>query len=267
MSHRAGPPRLEDVDLSRALKSERQYQSRLRKLQQRLSDLAIACYHNRHQVAIVLEGWDAGGKGGCIRRMVEKLDPRSYRVHPIAEPTPSEAREHYLQRFWRLLPARGHIAIFDRSWYGRVLVERVEGFATEAEWQRAYGEINQLEKTLVDDGVVVIKLFLHISQEEQLKRYNARLGDPRKNWKLTADDLRNRQKADDYLTAYNDMLGKTHTEAAPWHLIAGEHKWFARVQGLETVVECLEKTIDTRIPRLSEEEIREARILLGIDHK
>ena len=256
--------RLEDIDLTRALKSERQYRNRLKKLQCRLSDLAIACYHNRHQVVILLEGWDAAGKGGCIRRMVEKLDPRSCHVYPIGAPSSPEADEHYLQRFWRRLPARGHIAIFDRSWYGRVLVERVEGLAADSAWQRAYDEINRLEKMLSDDGMIVIKLFLHISQEEQLKRYDARLNDPRKNWKLTTEDLRNRQKADQYLAAYNDMLARTHTAGSPWHVIAGEHKWYGRVTALETVVSRLENHIDTRIPRLSPEEIREARLLLGV---
>lgn len=257
-------PRLEDIDLTQAIDSESDYEAQLKKLQSKLVDLAIACFHNKERVVIVLEGWDAAGKGGSIRRIVEKLDPRSCRVHPIGKPDPIEIDEHYLQRFWRRLPQKGQIAIFDRSWYGRVLVERLEGFAEDDEWQRAYDEINDFEKVLTNDGVVVIKLFMHISQQEQLKRYNARLKDPRKNWKMTPEDLRNREKADGYAEAYNDMFSKTHTKHAPWHPIAAEHKWFARVSCLDAVVTGLEQRINTKIPRLSDKEIAEARKLLGI---
>lgn len=264
MSDKKSSPRLEDVDLSQAIDSEDQYQQKLTRLQRRISDLAIACFHNKHRVIILYEGWDAAGKGGNIRRLVEKLDPRSSQVHPIGAPTPAEAAEHYLQRFWRRLPPKGHIAIFDRSWYGRVLVERIEGFATKSEWRRGYNEIKAFEKTLTDDGFVIIKLFLHVSPEEQLRRYDARLTDPRKNWKLTEEDLRNRRKADEYLDAYNDVFRKTHTENAPWALVAGDHKWFARIKALETVVDRLEANINTEIPKLSKEEIAEARKLLGI---
>lgn len=264
MSKNASAPKLADIDLSQSMDSEERYEEELKRLQNRVAELAIACYHNKNQVVILFEGWDAGGKGGAIRRMVERLDPRSYRVHPIGKPDEREAAEHYLQRFWRLLPPRGNIAIFDRSWYGRVLVERLEGFASKKEWKRAYREINTFEKMLTDDGVVVIKLFLHISQEEQLKRYASRLNDPKKNWKLTPEDLRNRQRANDYLEAYDDMFAKTHTENAPWHAIAGDHKWFARIHCLETVVDSIERKLNTEIPRLTKDEIAEARKLLGI---
>jgi len=257
-------PRLADVDLSHAIESQDLYESRLGKLQSKLSDQSVACYHNKERVIVLLEGWDAAGKGGSIRRMVQKLDPRSCHVYPIAKPNPIEANQHYLQRFWARLPEKGQIAIFDRSWYGRVLVERLEGFAKRKEWQRAYREINQFEKMLREDGIVIIKLFLHISQKEQLKRYQARLDDPRKNWKLTPEDLRNREKAEEYQQAYDDMFEETHTKVAPWHLVSGEHKWFARIRCLEVVTDTLDKHINTDIPKLTAEEVNEAQKLLGI---
>lgn len=259
--------RLDDIDLRQHWDSEDDYEKQLKKLQTRMADLQTACYHNQERVIIVLEGWDASGKGGAIRRLREKLDPRSYRVYPIGAPDHDEQKEHYLQRFWNKLPPKGHIAIFDRSWYGRVLVERIEGFADKDAWQRGYGEINDFEKMLADDGVVVIKLLLHISQEEQLKRYAERLENPKKHWKLTPDDLRNRERAKDYQEAYEDMLEKTHKEHAPWYTIAAEYKWFARTAVLKTVCERLEKCIDTRIPAYSSEEIAETRRLLGLDQK
>jgi len=185
-------------------------------------------------------------------------------VHSIGKPSETELQQHYLQRFWTKLPPKGSIAIFDRSWYGRVLVERVEELASPAEWQRAYGEINDFERQLHDDGVVIIKLFLHISQDEQLKRYLERLNNPVKNWKLTAEDLRNRAKAEDYNSAFEDMLEKTSSHFAPWHLIPGNHKWYARTEVLQGVVDSLEKTIDTRIPRHSASEIRAAKKALGL---
>lgn len=258
------PPSLKSIDLDKRLADADEYQDRLKTLQGKLTLLQIACFHSHHRVVIVLEGWDASGKGGAIRRMTEKLDPRSYRVHSIGKPSETELQQHYLQRFWTKLPPKGSIAIFDRSWYGRVLVERVEELASPAEWQRAYGEINDFERQLHDDGVVIIKLFLHISQDEQLKRYLERLNNPVKNWKLTAEDLRNRAKAEDYNSAFEDMLEKTSSHFAPWHLIPGNHKWYARTEVLQGVVDSLEKTIDTRIPRHSASEIRAAKKALGL---
>ena len=258
------PPRIEDLDLNVKLDSADFYQKQLKELQNRFTKQQNAIFHNHERVVILVEGWDAAGKGGAIRRMVEKLDPRSFRVHPIGKPNDTEAGQHYLQRFWERLPPRGHIAIFDRSWYGRVLVERVENFAKKDEWQRAYGEINDFEKQLSDDGVVVIKLLLHISQEEQLQRFAERLDNPNKHWKLTADDLRNRDRADDYLAAYQDMLDNTHTEWAPWTLIAGEYKWHARLAVLETVVSILERRVKGDVPRFSAKEIRAAKKTLGL---
>ena len=257
-------PILKGIDLDKHLADADEYQDKLKTLQGKLALLQIACFHNHHRVVIVLEGWDASGKGGAIRRMTEKLDPRSHRVHPIGKPSEAELQQHYLQRFWDKLPAKGNIAIFDRSWYGRVLVERVEELATTSEWQRAYGEIGNFERQLHDDGVIVIKLFLHISQDEQLKRYLERLNNPLKNWKLTPDDLRNRARADDYNSAFQDMLKKTSSNFAPWHLIPGNHKWYARTEVLQRVVETLENTIDTRIPCHSASEIRAAQKALRV---
>jgi len=254
--------RLKDIDLSKKLKDKDEYETSLNKLQNRIRDLQNACFHNGQRIVILFEGWDASGKGGAIRRLTEKLDPRSCRVYPVGKPDDREHKEHYLQRFWRRIPPRGHIAIFDRSWYGRVLVERIEGFATADEWQRAYDEINRFETTLSDDGIVIIKLFLHISQEEQLKRYMERLDNPKKHWKFTEDDLRNRSRAEDYKSAYEDMINKTNRKNAPWLPIPGEHKWFARVNVLENVCNLLEGAIDTRIPKYSKDEIEQTKALL-----
>lgn len=257
-------PKLSKVDLSLRLPDADAYQTRLKDLQSRLQRLQSASYHNRHRAVIVFEGWDAAGKGGAIRRMTEKLDPRSYRVHAIGPPNDQERDQHYLQRFWSKIPHHGHLAIFDRSWYGRVLVERVEELADKAAWQRAYGEINAFEQQLHDDGVVIVKLMLHISQEEQLRRFAERLANPRKHWKLTPDDLRNRARADAYRAAFQDMLDRTHKPHARWTLIAGEHKWYARTAAVEAVVTALEGVIDPRLPKLSSREIQAARKALGL---
>jgi polyphosphate kinase 2 (PPK2 family) len=178
---------------------------------------------------IVLEGWDTAGKGGVVRRLGWALDPRSFSVSPIASPDEHERAQHYLQRFWRRLPENGHIVAFDRSWYGRVMVERVEGFATEKEWRRAYREINEFERILIDSGVRLVKVFLHITADEQLKRFRARLTDPVKRWKLSYEDFRNRARWADYVTAIEDMMEKTSTKRAPWHLVPADNKPFGRV--------------------------------------
>jgi AMP-polyphosphate phosphotransferase len=192
-------------------------------------------------LVVVLEGWDASGKGGAIKRLVAKLDPRHVRVKQYAAPTPDELRHHWLWRFWPALPGWGGMAILDRSWYGRVLVERVEGYATEAEWSRAYDEINVFERMLADEGAVIVKLWLHLSDEEQLKRFEAREGDPLKAYKLTDDDWRNRGKRDEYSQAIEDMLDRTSTGWAPWTLVEGDSKRFARVKVIETVIEAAEE--------------------------
>jgi polyphosphate kinase 2 (PPK2 family) len=192
----------------------------------------------------VLEGWDASGKGGAIKRLVAKLDPRHVRVKQYSAPTPDELRHHWLWRFWPALPGWGGMAILDRSWYGRVLVERVEGYADEADWRRAYDEINAFERTLSDEGTVLVKVWLHVSDEEQLRRFESRQEDPLKAYKLTEEDWRNRGKRDAYCEAVEEMLEKTSTGWAPWHLVEGDSKRFARVKVLETVVAATEAGLE-----------------------
>ncbi|MBK5232682.1 MAG: UDP-galactose-lipid carrier transferase [Thermoleophilia bacterium] len=186
-------------------------------------------------VCVVIEGWDAAGKGGTIKRLTYPLDPRHARVVQFAAPTPDEKRHHFLGRFWPSLPGWGGMAVFDRSWYGRVLVERVEGYATKKEWKRSYREIRNFEQGITDEGTILIKLWLHMSEEEQLRRFEARAEDPLKTWKLTEDDWRNREKRPDYIEAIEDMFDKTDTEAAAWHVIPSESKRYSRVAVIETV--------------------------------
>jgi polyphosphate kinase 2 (PPK2 family) len=185
---------------------------------------------------VVFEGWDASGKGGAIKRLVAPLDPRHVRVAQFAAPTHDEKRHHFLWRFWPSLPGWGGMAVFDRSWYGRELVERVEGFATREQWLRAYEEINGFERSLTSEGMILIKLWLHISAEEQLKRFERRAEDPLKSWKLTEDDWRNREKRPQYVEAIEDMLARCDTPEAPWHLIEAESKRYCRVRVIETVI-------------------------------
>lgn len=243
--------KLKDVNLNARMKSKSEYKKRLKNAQLQLLLIQRFIYDRRREVVILFEGWDAAGKGGGIRRLVEHLDPRGYVVHPIGAPTRDEKDVHYLQRFWKRLPGPGRICIFDRSWYGRVLVERVEAFATKAEWQRAYSEINAFEKLLTGDGVPVLKFFLHISPEEQLKRFKERETNPFKNWKITEEDYRNREKWPEYEKATDDMLRKTSPKHAPWHVVASEHKWHARVQVCETAVKQLGGALkcDTTLPK------------------
>ncbi len=194
-------------------------------------------------VCIVFEGSDASGKGGAIKRLVAPLDPRHVRVAQFAAPTPDEKRHHFLWRFFPVLPGWGGWAVLDRSWYGRVLVERVEGFATPAEWQRAYGEIDDYERALCDDGMILVKFFLHVSDEEQLKRFRKREKDPLKSWKLTDEDWRNREKRAAYDEAVEDMVRRTDTGWAPWHLVEADSKRYARVKVVETVVARVEAAL------------------------
>jgi AMP-polyphosphate phosphotransferase len=192
-------------------------------------------------VCILFEGWDASGKGGAIKRLVAQIDPRHARVVQFAAPTADEARHHFLWRFWPVLPGWGGMAIFDRSWYGRVLVERVEGFASREQWLRAYDEINSFERTLTDEGMILVKLWLHISPEEQLKRFERRKGDPLKSWKLTEEDWRNREKRGAYEDAVEDMVARTDQPNAPWTLVEGDSKRYARVKVIESVIERIEE--------------------------
>jgi AMP-polyphosphate phosphotransferase len=192
-------------------------------------------------VCALFEGWDASGKGGAIKRLVAPIDPRHVRVSQFAAPTHDEKRHHFLWRFWRELPGWGGMAIFDRTWYGRVLVERVEGFATREQWLRAYDEINNFERSLTDEGMILIKFWIHISSEEQLKRFKRREQDPLKSWKLTDEDWRNRENRAVYAEAIEDMLARTDQPNAPWSLIAGESKRYARVTVIETAIERIEE--------------------------
>ncbi len=264
----ATPPRLSDYDTESndyALKDKDQYHKKLKKAQELMLQVQQAYYHQGKRAIIVFQGWDAAGKGGAIRRIREKLDPRGYRVHPIASPTKDEQGRHYLYRFQARLPKPGSIAIFDRSWYERVLVERIEEFASPNEWQRAYQEINEFERMLTDDGVRIIKIFMHISKDEQLKRFEERLNNPVKQWKLTEEDIRNRSKWELYETATDEMFQRTSTISAPWHIIPGNKKWFARVEVLNTVIEALSKEMDLSPPPVDEAVVKAARKQLGIE--
>jgi polyphosphate kinase 2 (PPK2 family) len=241
-------PRLAAIDLSLKLRDEDEYERRLKQLQLRLLALQQAYMRQGRRAIVVLEGWDTAGKGGLIRRMSARLDPRHFQVWPIGPPSAEDQGRHYLYRFWARLPAPGSIAVFDRSWYGRVLVERVEALADKTEWRRAYDEINAFEAMLSDDGVRLAKLFLHISPAEQLRRFRERLASPYKRWKLTADDLRNRARWDDYAAAADEMFARTHTRRAPWHAVPAEHKWYGRVAGLECILRILGRGVDTAPP-------------------
>jgi AMP-polyphosphate phosphotransferase len=226
------------IDLSVTLEQE-EYDRLLIKYQVALHALAYQVYLQQRPVVIVFEGWDAAGKGGAIRRITEKIDPRGFVVYPIAAPKGDDATHHYLWRFWRRLPEAGQIAIFDRSWYGRVMVERIEGFCTEAEWKRAYREINYFERQLIDFGTIVFKFWLQIGKEEQLARFTSRADDKLRSWKLTDEDWRNRDKWDQYEQAVNDMLLKTSTMPAPWTIVEGNSKLYARIKILKTLVDKL----------------------------
>jgi AMP-polyphosphate phosphotransferase len=239
---------LETVDMTLSL-DKAEYKEKLILNQVALSQLGYQVYVQQRPVVILFEGWDAGGKGGAIKRIVEKLDPRGYVVHPIAAPQGDDKTHHYLWRFWRRLPEAGQIAIFDRSWYGRVMVERVEGFCSEADWKRAYREINQFESQLVDFGVILFKFWLNITKDEQLRRFEDRANDKLRSWKLTDEDWRNREKWDVYEAAVNEMLLKTSTISAPWTIVEGNDKRYARVKVLSTLVERLSKQLDYKVKK------------------
>ena len=234
---------LSSLDLSKRL-PRKDYSRKRDELQARLNLLHRKARDRKMSTALVFEGWDAGGKGGAIRRITPALDARDYRVIQTAAPSDEEKAHHYLWRFWRHLSRSGRFMIFDRSWYGRVLVERVEGFATDLEWQRAYSEINDFEQQLVEHGIVLVKFWLHISPEEQGRRFEARAKVPYKRWKLSAEHWRNREKWSRYELAVNDMIVGTSTPIAPWVLVAGEDKRSARVKVLKSVCESLERALD-----------------------
>jgi polyphosphate kinase 2 (PPK2 family) len=215
--------------------SKEVYERRLDELQRRMLLIQQGLFHARRRAIIAVEGFDAAGKGGAIRRLTEAVDPRGVRVVPIGPPSQDDQGRHWLFRFWRELPLPGAITVFDRTWYGRVLVERVDGLATKTEWRRAYREIDEFERMLVDDGVDLVKVFLGVSKAEQLRRFEERLRDPYKQWKLGETDVRARKKWDDYVAAVDDAFAHTDTPRARWHLVPADRKWYARLQVLRIV--------------------------------
>jgi polyphosphate kinase 2 (PPK2 family) len=220
------------------------YERQLRSMQSVLQAVQQAYLGTRERAVIVLEGWDTAGKGGVVRRLGWVLDPRSFKVHPISAPSSHERGKHYLQRFWEKLPEAGQIVVFDRSWYGRVLVERVEGFATNREWRRGYKEINQFERLLAEDGIRIAKIFLNISPGEQIRRFKDRVNNPLKRWKLSYEDFRNRERWADYEIAIEDMMEKTSTKRAPWYLVPTNDKLFGRVAVFKILIARLGKGVN-----------------------
>jgi AMP-polyphosphate phosphotransferase len=239
--------RLRDVDLE-AHFDRAEYKRRRDRNHKQLVTLQQRLYRANVPVVIVFEGWDASGKGGAISRLLKHIDPRGYHLYAIGAPTQEELEHHYLRRFWLRLPSKGRIALFDRSWYGRVMVERVEGYATAAEWRRAYDEINHFEQLLTDDGCLVIKFFLHISREEQEQRFAARADNPLKSWKLTPEDYRNRGKWSEYEKATDEMLAKTDKPNARWYVIAANDKRHARITVQDIVIEAFRRGLQQRRP-------------------
>lgn len=240
--HLVKKPLLEDVPLYRSI-DEDVYRNLLHKEQKKLAKLHNIVYRKRIPVIVAYEGWDAAGKGGNIKRLTAALDPRGYEVVPIASPTPTEKAHNHLWRFWQHFPEDGHITVFDRTWYGRVMVERLEGFCTEEEWKRAYQEINELEYELQKWGAILIKFWLHIDLDEQLRRFKERQETPEKQWKITDEDWRNREKWDQYETAVNDMIRLTSTEYAPWTIVESQDKKFGRIKAIQTLNDAIEARI------------------------
>ncbi len=238
---------LETLDLTKKL-TPQEYREQLVEHQLQLRELAYQLYVHKRILVVVYEGWDAAGKGGNIKRITERLDPRGYEVFPIAAPQGEDKTHHYLWRFWRRIrpPDEKQVQIFDRSWYGRVLVERLEGFCTETEWKRAYREINEFERQLTDFGVTLVKFWIQISKDEQLRRFQERQTTPYKAWKLTDEDWRNRAKWEVYDQAIEEMLLKTSTLNAPWTVVEGNDKYYARVKTVRTLVEALERDLHTK---------------------
>jgi polyphosphate kinase 2 (PPK2 family) len=258
-----GRPRLASIKHFPAVEFA-DYERRLSAMQETLQLVQQAYLGTTHRAIIVLEGWDTAGKGGLVRRLGWALDPRSFKVHAIAAPDGREKSVHYLQRFWERLPKDGQIVVFDRSWYGRVLVERVEALATDAEWQRGYGEINDFERMLLDDGTRLVKIFLHITPEQQLHRFRSRFTDPLKRWKLSYEDFRNRGRWNDYAAAIEDMMEKTSSKRSPWHLVPANDKPFARLAAFRVIADRLSHHIDLAPRDLDPGVAAAAEQLLGI---
>lgn len=250
-------------DFERGDKYDGDYDADLQALQQRLARIQVAHIIHGRSAIIAVEGWDASGKGGAIARLTSGWDPRWFEVWPVGAPTEEERVRHFLWRFWKRLPGKGEINIFDRTWYGRVLVERVEGFCSEAEWKRGYDEINEFEAQQKDNGVTLVKLFMHVTQEEQDKRFRERLENPWKRWKTGAEDYRNRARRADYLDAYHDMFKRTDTRWAPWIVIDGNHKKAARMAALTAIADALEKQVDMTPLAVDQELVRIAEAALG----
>lgn len=229
---------LDNVDLSQKLSKE-EYKSSKKELSLDLLKCQLRLRDTGKKVIVLFEGWDAAGKGGAIKRITEPLDPRGYIVVQISAPTSEELEKIYLWRFWKRVPSKGKIVIFDRSWYGRVCVERVENLTPKEDWSRAYQEINNFEKNLFDDDTIILKFFIHISNEEQYKRFQERESDPLKRYKIGKEDFRNRGKWKEYLKAYEDMFELTNSVYAPWHIIPGNHKMYARIQVMKILAEKL----------------------------
>lgn len=227
---------LDNIDREQKVKDS-EYERSLERLQEKMRKRQEELYEKKRSLIVVFEGRDASGKGGAITRLTNSLNPRTYKVVPVYAPSEIELAHHYMWRFYCALPSRGHIAIFDRSWYGRVLVERVDGLTTESRWKRAYEEINDFEGSLIDDGIVLIKIWMEIDKDVQLKRFIDRVENPKKAWKITADDWRSRQQWDDYTEAVEDMLARTSTKHAPWTVVEGNDKNFARLKTLRTVLD------------------------------
>jgi polyphosphate kinase 2 (PPK2 family) len=255
------PINLADFETDQAM-PRGEYETRLAELQHRLELIQAAYIYNGHKAMVALEGWDASGKGGLVTRMLATLDPRYCKVWPIAAPSKDEAARHYLQRFWQRLPAAREIAVFDRSWYGRVLVERVDGLTPKPRWQAAYDEINAFEATQRADGCRLVKLFLHVDQKEQDKRLAERLETPWKRWKTGMDDYHNRSRRAEYIKAYHDMFERCD-KAAPWTVIAANDKKHARITALEHICDVLADGVDLAYPAPDPALVKVAEAALG----
>jgi len=243
------------------------YERRLESMQSVMQSIQQCYLGSQERAVIVLEGWDTAGKGGIIRRLGWALDPRSFKVYPIAAPLPHEQGRHYLQRFWEKLPDPGQIVVFDRSWYGRVLVERVEGFANKRQWHRGYDEINEFERMMVEDGIRIAKFFLHITQGEQARRFKERITNPLKRWKLSYEDFRNRSRWADYEFAIEDMLEKTSLKRTPWYLIPSNDKPYSRIAVFAILIDILGKGLSLKPRRLDPKIAKMANDLLDLEEK
>ena len=264
VSKSRGKGTLAALDMDRAL-GDKTYQKRLGALQETLRRIQQAYIYTGDAAVVLFEGWDTAGKGGTIRRITSAMDARNLKVWPVMAPREYYKARHHLTRFWERLPPNGAISIFDRSWYGRVLVERVEGFASAKEWRRAYREINNFEQMISDDGTRVVKVFLHITPEEQLKRFERRFRDPMKRWKLQYEDFRNRKRREDYTVAIEDMLAETSTKTAPWHVVPANDKKYARIDAIKHICKRLSAGVDLAPRPMDEQTLAEARALFGYE--